>query len=109
MHVKLSQIAPKEIIPGYHGKLIHAQNMSLAFWDVEEGAVVPQHSHINEQIMQVLEGKFEFTVAGVTKVYEPNELVVIPGHTPHGGKAITACKLMDVFSPVREEYKQAEN
>lgn len=105
MEIKLTEIPSKEILPGYHGKLIHGKNMSLVFWDVEEGAVVPQHSHMNEQIMQVLEGKFEFTVAGVTKVYAVNDLVVIPEHTPHGGRAITACKLMDVFSPVREEYK----
>ena len=105
MEIKLSNIQSKEIIPGYHGKLIHTNNMSLVFWDVEEGAVVPEHSHMNEQVMQVLEGKFEFTVSGVTKVYEANDLVVIPGHTPHGGRAITACRLMDVFSPVREEYK----
>ncbi len=92
-------------MPGYHGKMIHGENMSMAFWDVEEGAVVPEHSHVHEQIMQVLEGRFEFTVGGVTKIYSPDDLVVIPSHTPHGGKALTPCKLLDIFSPVREEYK----
>lgn len=79
--------------------------MSLAFWDVEEGAEVPEHHHKNEQVMQVLEGRFEFTVDKVTKIYEPGMLVVIPSHTPHSGKALTPCELMDVLSPVREEYK----
>lgn len=105
MDIKLAEIVPKEIMPGLHGKLIHTENMSLAFWDVEKDAVVPEHSHVNEQVMQVLEGKFEFTLNGVTKVYEPGELVVIGSYMPHSGKALTACKLMDVFSPTREEYK----
>lgn len=105
MDIKLSEIDAKEIIPGYHGKLIHAENMTIAFWEVEKGAVVPEHAHMNEQIMQVLEGEFEFTVAGKTKVYKANDLVVIPGQVAHGGRALTSCKLMDVFSPVREEYK----
>ena len=105
MDVKLSDVVSKEIMPGYHGKMIHTENMSLAFWEVEPGAVVPEHSHMHEQVMQVLEGKFEFTVGGITKVYEPNDLVVIPSHTPHGGRALTPCRLMDIFSPVREEYK----
>lgn len=64
MNLNLSNIQPKEIIPGYHGKLIHTENMSIAFWDVEKGAKVPEHSHMNEQIMHVLEGKFEFTLNG---------------------------------------------
>jgi len=60
---------------------------------------------MNEQIMQVLEGKFEFTLDNVTAIYEPGTLVVIPPNAPHSGKALTACKLMDIFSPVRNEYK----
>lgn len=105
MDLKLSEIESKEIMPGYHGKLIHTQNMSLAFWDVEKGAVVPEHSHMNEQVMQVLEGQFEFTLNGTTTIYVPGDLVVIESHSSHSGKALTACKLMDVFSPTREEYK----
>ena len=105
MDFKLSEITPKEIMPGYHGKLIHGDTMTIAFWDVEKGATVPEHAHINEQIMHVLDGEFEFTVGGVTKVYRPKELVIIPSNTPHSGKALTLCKLMDVFSPVRDAYK----
>ena len=92
-------------MPGYHGKLIHAQNMSLAFWKVEKGAKVPEHAHMNEQVMQVLEGKFEFTLDGNTNTYEPGDLVIIPPNVPHSGRALTPCKLMDVFSPTREEYR----
>ncbi|MBT2162423.1 cupin domain-containing protein [Zobellia barbeyronii] len=103
--MNLSNITSKEIMPGYHGKLVHSEKMSLAFWTVEEGAIVPEHSHMNEQIMQVLEGRFEFTLNGDTKVYEVNDIVIIPPHSPHGGKALTPCKLMDAFSPAREEYK----
>ncbi len=105
MNIHLSELDPKEIMPGFHGKLIHGETMTLAFWDVKEGACVPEHFHVNEQIMHVLEGRFEFTVAGETRVYLPGELVIIPSNTPHSGKALTACKLMDVFSPVREAYK----
>jgi quercetin dioxygenase-like cupin family protein len=105
MKIKLAEIVPKEIMPGYHGKLIHTQNMSLAFWEVEAGAKVPEHAHMNEQVMHVLEGSFEFTLGGITKTYEPGELVIIPPNVPHSGLALTSCKLMDVFSPTREEYR----
>jgi len=105
MNLNLSTIPSKEIMPGYHGKMVHTENMSIAFWEVEQGASVPMHNHMHEQIMHVLEGEFEFTVNEKTKVYHSGDLVVIPSHVPHGGKALTPCKLLDVFSPVREEYK----
>ncbi|USD26034.1 cupin domain-containing protein [Flagellimonas marinaquae] len=103
--MNLSDIEPKEIMPGYHGKLVHGERMSWVFWDVEQNAEVPEHQHDHEQIMHVVEGTFEFTLNGEKGVYKPGDVVVIPSNIPHSGKALTPCKLMDIFSPVREEYR----
>ncbi|WP_420320221.1 cupin domain-containing protein [Flagellimonas sp.] len=103
--MNLKDIYSKEIMPGYHGKMIHGETMTWAFWDVEQNAEVPEHHHMHEQIMHVFEGEFEFTLGGNTKVYVPGDVVIIPSNVPHSGKALTPCKLMDVFSPVREEYR----
>lgn len=103
--MNLSEIKSREIMPGYHGKLVHGEQMSWVFWDVEKDAIVPEHHHIHEQIMHVVEGSFEFTLDGKTNIYQSGDVVIIPSNTPHSGRAITACKLMDIFSPVREEYK----
>lgn len=109
MHISLDHVESKEIMPGFHGKMIHTDKMTLAFWTVDKGAEVPSHSHHHEQVMHVLEGSFEFTLEGKTGVYGPGDLVTIPSHAEHQGKALTHCKLMDVFSPPREEYKYDEN
>lgn len=105
MSLNLSNIQSKEIIPGYHGKLVHSEHMSVVFWDVEQNAEVPEHNHMNEQIMHVIEGDFEFTLDGETNIYGPGDIVIIAPYAKHKGKALTTCKLMDVFSPTREEYK----
>ena len=52
-----------------------------------------------------IEGEFEMTVGEETKIYKPGMLVKIPSNVVHSGKAITDCKLTDVFCPCREEYK----
>lgn len=102
--MNLSEIAPKEIMPGYHGKIVHGERMSVVFWEVAQGAEVPQHQHDHEQIMHVMEGTFEFTVNNHTQNYEAGDIVIIPSNQPHKGKALTACKLMDFFAPARTEY-----
>jgi len=105
METSLQNLPSKEIMPGFHGKMVHSRHMTLAFWEVQEGSRVPEHSHANEQIMHVLEGDFEFTVGGVTGVYHPGDIVVVNAHILHSGVALTPCRLLDVFSPAREEYK----
>ena len=105
MEYNLNAIAIQEIMPGYHGKLVHGKSMSWVFWDVEKGAEVPIHNHIHEQIMHVVSGEFEFTLGETTKVYKAGSVVVISSNTPHGGRALSPCKLMDIFSPTRGDYK----
>lgn len=101
----LKDIEEKEIVPGYRAKFVHSDNMTLGFWDVDQGASLPEHSHPHEQIANVLEGRFELTVDGEPRVLEPGMVAVIPGGVPHSGKALTPCRLMDAFHPTREDYK----
>lgn len=105
MDFSLHTLAPREIMPGFFGKLVHGEQMSLAFWEVREGAEVPEHHHPHEQMMHVLEGQFEFTLNGATRTYGPGDIVLIPSGARHSGRALTPCRLLDAFSPVREEYR----
>lgn len=102
----LSEAKPVEIFPGFTGRFIHTATMTLVFWDIKAGSIVPEHSHVQEQIANVLEGEFELTVDGNSQVLVPGIAAVIPSHVKHSGMAITDCKLFDVFSPVREDYKR---
>ena len=103
--IDLVDISEREIVPGYRARFVHGDKLTLAYWEVDPGAELPQHSHPHEQVANVLEGKFELTVDGESRVLEPGQVAVIPGGVPHSGKAITVCRLLDVFHPIREEYR----
>lgn len=45
------------------------------------------------------------TIDGKTSVFGEGQVVVIPPHVEHGGVALTDCRIFDIFSPVREDYK----
>lgn len=103
--INLKNIEENEIIDGYHAKFVHSDSMTVANWRVEAGKSIPEHSHPHEQIAIVLEGEFELCVDGETKRVSPGDFALIPSNVKHYGRAITDCKLMDLFHPVREEYK----
>ncbi|MBE0422971.1 MAG: cupin domain-containing protein [Lutibacter sp.] len=102
---EISNIEPKEIIKGFNGRFFHANSFTIAFWEIQEGSVLPEHSHIHEQSTQVIEGKLEMLIDGVSTILEPGMIANIPSNVIHSGKALSNCKVTDVFSPTREDYK----
>ena len=103
--VDLSGLNEREVVPGFHGKFVHSDNMTTSFWRIEAGATLPEHAHPHEQVSVVTSGKFEMTLNGEKRQLEAGTVAVIPSNVKHSGKALTDCTIMDVFYPVREDYR----
>lgn len=102
--VKLSDIKPKEIAPGFFGRFVHSENMTIAYWDIKQGSTIPVHHHVNEMTVNVISGKLQLTIGNETQTLEPGVVGVIPSNVPHTATAITDCKVIDVFYPIRKDY-----
>ena len=99
-----NQPQTKNLVPGFHVRFVHTDTMTFAWWEIDAGAELPEHSHPHEQVCNLLEGEFELTIDGVTETLTSGRSAVIPGHAVHSGRAITDCRVQDVFCPVREDY-----
>jgi quercetin dioxygenase-like cupin family protein len=97
-------IEEKTIFPGFRARFIHSANMTFALWDIDAGASLPEHAHPHEQVVHLLEGELSLTVAGINKVMKTGSVAVIPSNARHFGKAVTVCRVLDVFYPLREDY-----
>ncbi|CAM5773632.1 cupin [Labrys miyagiensis] len=102
--VDWDKLEPRTVIPGFHGRFAHSHTMTYVMWQIDAGAVLPLHSHPHEQVVHQFEGRMELTIDGVTHLVTPGMMAVIPPHAPHSALALTACRTMDVFYPLREDY-----
>ncbi len=102
----LASLPAKEIFGGtIRGHYAHLDRLTVGEVVLQADTVVPLHQHPHEQVTYVLEGRFEFTVGSETTLLGPGMAALIPGGVLHGGKTLTACRVLDVFSPVREDYR----
>ncbi len=101
----LNDIPTKEVLPGLFGKFLHGEKSSLAVWEIRKGAVLPLHEHENEQITYILEGELQMTIGDNTTVFQAGNIQVIPPNVPHSAIALSNCRVIDSWAPVREAYR----
>ena len=103
----LASVPVREQMPGMRGRFLHSAAMTFVYWDIDEGAALPRHAHHHEQVVNMLEGEFELVVDGTPHRLKSGDVLAIPGNAPHSGRAITRCRILDVFWPIREDYRFA--
>ncbi len=103
--IPLSEVEAKEVISGFNGRFIHSDNMTLAYWTIAKNGVLPEHSHPHEQVVNMLQGEFELTVDGLPYRLSAGDVLIIPGGVTHSGRAVTNCRILDVFHPARDDYR----
>lgn len=101
----IKNIKPKEVVPGITGHYAHGAGITFGYVEIKAGSVLPEHHHIHEQITYMIEGQLDMIIGGVPCSLKAGMYHIIPSNTPHSATAAVDCKLIDVFNPVREDYK----
>lgn len=86
-------------------QFVHGERTMLARLVLRKGAVVPEHSHENEQITYVVEGALRLTMGdGRVITVGAGQVLVIPPNLPHSAVALEDTLDLDVFSPPRADW-----
>jgi quercetin dioxygenase-like cupin family protein len=88
---------------------IHGQNITVARIKLAKSALVPLHSHPNEQITMLERGALRFVVSGVETIVRAGEVLAIPPHAPHMVEALEDSLAVDLFAPVREDWIRGDD
>lgn len=107
---ELSDIEPFEPLPGLRIRAPFGEKLMLSYLEFDANAVVPFHTHPHEQGGIVLQGKMELTIGNEARTVGPGSLYLIPPNAPHRAAAVDGpAVVLDVFSPVREDYAEKFN
>ena len=108
-HYNWNLLEEQPLNPLLGRKMMHGQSMTIARIRLRKGAVVPMHSHANEQISMLESGALRFTIAGEERVLRAGEALVIPPDAPHMVEALEDSLAVDVFSPRREDWMRGDD
>ena|SRR5437660_903379 len=96
---------PSEAVaPSILRRFITGDRLTVAQFELKKGGVVPRHSHDQEQITCVLRGALRFDIDGRQVVVRQDEVLQIPGGVEHGVTVLEDAVVIDVFSPVRQDW-----
>ena len=82
-----------------HGKTMYQMVATLA-----AGSIMPAHSHPQEQVVHILDGKMRLIVDGVPHELSTGESFYLASNVSHSVETLSATRVLDTFSPPRDEY-----
>jgi quercetin dioxygenase-like cupin family protein len=106
--IKLSDITPEVIAQGRMRYLTHLSNLMMVVIDFHDGPTSqpdPPHSHPHEQISYVVSGEINFVLENEVTRLGPGDIFTVPPNAPHSIQLLTEnVRLVDTFSPIREDF-----
>jgi quercetin dioxygenase-like cupin family protein len=90
-------------------QMISGDNATVSQLMLKAGAVVPRHSHVNEQYTWILSGSLKFVFDDREIVVNAGEVLLIPPHLPHSAIAMEDTVDVDIFAPRREDWIRKED
>ena len=90
-------------------QVIHAANLTIARIGLKQGAAVPTHAHVNEQVLNMISGRLKVILDDVETVLVGGQTLVIPPNVPHSVEALEETVAVDVFSPRRDDWLHGDD
>ncbi len=107
-HASFHSMPMEQLNPLIQRQFVYGEGAMLARILLRQGAVVPEHRHVNEQISYILEGALRFLLgegdARREQVVRSGEVLVIPPNLPHSAEALEDTVDLDVFTPPRADW-----
>ncbi len=88
-------------------QIVTGEKLMIARIKFKDGFTVPLHTHVHEQVTQLISGKMRFWFGEnkeQTMVLEPGDVIVIPSNLPHAAEMIGEVEEVDTWAPPRQDW-----
>jgi quercetin dioxygenase-like cupin family protein len=102
-----NDVPREQVTPQLSRRLVTGERVMVAQVDLTRGCIVPKHAHVHEQITPVVEGCLRLRVGDDgAESYDlrPGDVICLPSNVPHAAEALEDTRVLDVFSPPREDW-----
>jgi len=103
-HFQWGAVELEQLNPLLQRQFVVGHDIMVARVLLKKGAIVPEHSHENEQVTYILEGALKFRLSGREVVVHAGEVLTIPPNMPHEAEAMADTVDLDVFTPPRADW-----
>ncbi len=108
-HVPWNSVDIEALNPLIGRQFIVGRDIMVARVLMKKGAIVPEHSHVNEQVTYILAGALKFWIDGREIVVREGEVLTIPPDMPHKAEALEDTIDLDVFNPPRADWMNKDD
>lgn len=100
-----SAVAGEVLRDGVVRQMMHGERLMICRLTIAAGTALPAHRHHHEQITIVEKGQVRYVLGSEERVFGPGDVVLLPGEFWHGATMLDEdVVLIDVFSPIREDF-----
>ena len=99
-----SKVPREQLSPTVARQVIHAERIAIARLFLTKGAIVPRHSHENEQITMLESGKLRFVFDDEERILNPGDALQIPSNAAHLVETLEDSVATDLFAPTRQDW-----
>ncbi len=103
-YLRWGEVELETLNPLLQRQLIVGHNVMLTRVLLKKGCIIPEHSHVNEQLSYILEGALKFWIDGREIVVHAGEVLTIPPNMPHKAEAMEDTVDLDIFHPPRADW-----
>ena len=103
------EIAEEQLNPLAGRKALHGAAITVAHFRFDKGNKVASHHHVNDQVTIVEKSAVRMTVGDEEFVLKAGEMVLVAPNVPHGNEALEDTVIMELFSPIREDWIKGDD
>ena len=100
----LNMLPEEKVTDKITRRVLVGEKEMMVFWTMKAGAHASAHSHPHEQMFWMIKGKMDFRLGAERRMCGPGDVGVIPGGVEHEAWFPEDTEVVDLFSPVREDW-----